>query len=217
MKINKLNILLIGILIFLISLQFIGHASNGNIQVTVPLQTQFSKDNSKKDCSIKKKGDDIDLDIENYDGDTKNNTFIDKSYRIFYGEWIVKEICGEHERLGKQEDADELIGTKIYFDMKEIRINNVNAIDNPEYSITILPSTIDCYIPYMPSHKDLGIEGEYFTFVSVYTGVASNPLLIAASFYIKDDRTLILESSEAYYTLERVSYISDVDKYYEYF
>ncbi|TCK93198.1 hypothetical protein EDC19_1387 [Natranaerovirga hydrolytica] len=146
-----------------------------------------------------------------------DDTFIDKSYKIYYGEWQIKEMCGEHERLGAHEDADELIGTKIYFNYDKVMINDELAITNPKYRISILPSSIDYYTPYMPSHKEFGIVGNYFTYVSVYTGGESNPLLISAGFYVKDDETLLLESNDAYYRVERIGYIPDVERYYESF
>ncbi len=78
-----------------------------------------------------------------------------------------------------------------------------------------MPSTIDYYLSGMPSHKDLGVKGDYFIFVDVYAGVTSNPLFITANFYVKDDKTLILVNKDAYFTLERIDYIPYVEEYYK--
>lgn len=209
---NKVDLSLVVIMILIIALQLAGCSNKQELEVTELSQSHISEDSSTTE-----EEDNKDTEIRNNDAVSEKSLFVDNSYKIYYGEWIVKEICGEHERLGKQENAEELIGSKIYFDVDEIRINDVIAITNPEYRISILPSTIDYYIPNMPSHKDLGVKGEFFMFVSVYTGETSNPLLISADFYIKDDKTLILVSNDAYYTLERVDYIPNVEKYYESF
>lgn len=212
---NKVNLSLAVIMMLLIILQLVGCSNKQELKVTELSQSHTSDESIEEDSSTTEEEGNKDTDIKNADGEKKS--FVDKSYKIYYGEWIVKDICGEHERLGKQENAEELIGSKIYFDVDEIRINDLIAVTNPEYRISILPSTIDYYIPNMPSHKELGVKGNFFTFVSVYTGETSNPLLISADFYVKDDKTLILVSNDAYYTLERIDYIPNVEKYYESF
>jgi len=56
------------------------------------------------------------------------------------------------------------------------------AVSNPNYRIAIVPSNNRAYIPYLPSHKDLGIEGPYFIYVYVSTKITS-PIIGNRIFY----------------------------------
>ena len=145
----------------------------------------------------------------------EKDPFIDKSYKLFYGEWEITEIYAEHERLGAQWDAEELIGTKIYMDYEKIEINGKTEVIDPEYRISILPTSIEYYIPYMPTLEELGIQGDYFIHVRVSLEIT--PPLWGLHFHVKDDNTLYLFYNDACYKVERTKHIPNVeDKYRTY-
>lgn len=86
------------------------------------------------------------------------------------------------------------------------------AVSNPNYRIAIVPSNNRAYIPYLPSHKDLGIEGPYFIYVYVSTKITSP--IIGNRIFLKEDNTLFLFYNDAFHKVERIEHIPNVEDNY---
>lgn len=130
-------------------------------------------------------------------------TYSDTNYKLFFGEWVVTRILAENYRFGAEENAKELIGTIFYYDFNLIKQNNKITSDMPIYQYHVIPKNNKRFLPYMPLPSQLGIEGEFSLFVETKTKNISTK---GTSFYVKDDKTLILFENGAFYEMKRKGY-----------
>lgn len=139
------------------------------------------------------------------------NKYKDTEYKMFYGEWEVSKIIGEHKTLPVDiEEAKTNIGKRITYQQDKIIYEGQEERKDPLYNYSIIPvkNPIRSYILKMPTLEEIGIKGEYFVFVWIRSPMELKGFL-GNEFYIKDDNTLIVSYYDVYYELKRISYIED--------
>lgn len=150
-------------------------------------------------------------------------------YKMFYGEWEIIEVLGAVDKYkDEKHNLEKLVGHKIYFDNTVIRVDNCEIINNPQYSIMILPmKNREWYYigDVFPKKEDdiLHINNEYFVVFdfSISRGLKIVDKIqdIEGFFYsgkynIKDDNTIILNTghSGGFIKMERISYKYESEK-----
>ncbi|MHB8131615.1 MAG: hypothetical protein ACYDEX_21750 [Mobilitalea sp.] len=144
----------------------------------------------------------------------------DGGYKMFYGEWEVTKIVGVDIRYPNypidMERAESLIGRRVSYTYQSFKLEDVEMLKDPIYTIEILPVEKNkSYIGGMPTLEEIGITGNYFAFISIHN---VNDLLgdmDGTEFYVKDDNTLILFERDVYYELKRISYIENGERWHQ--
>lgn len=143
--------------------------------------------------------------------DMRKTKYAKDRYKMYYGEWNVKCLIGENQ-IEKPEKSENIIGANLLLDYGEFEINTVKggqlAIKDPYYTTYIIPKNEEPFIKGMPGQREIGLIGDYFTFLQV----DSFPEKVG--FFIKDDETLIMFYRNSYYELERQKYKSRHKAYY---
>ena len=164
-------------------------------------QIKVNEDNNSKDSKNQ----------INYSNNSINN---DTEYKLFFGEWEVSKIVGQHQTLLVDiNKAKRYLGKKVLFLQEKISFDNQVKITNPKYDLAVVPiiNQDKSYIEKMPSLKEIGINGEYFIYVYVNMYQENYSSFLGDEFYIKDDKTLVAFYNDVYYELKRVSYIEDAE------
>jgi hypothetical protein len=139
--------------------------------------------------------------------------FYDREYKLFFGEWKVEKIIGQHyEPSCTMEAAEEIIGKRISYSVDSIKNDGIEVVKMPVYNYHILPVSPDkSYVEKMPTLQEIGISGNYFVYVYAdYSIIDQGFDAIGNEFYIKDDTTLIMLEWDYYYELKRVSYVDNI-------
>ncbi|WP_143320585.1 hypothetical protein [Clostridium sp. HBUAS56010] len=156
-----------------------------------------------------------------------NNSLINSSYKMFYGEWEITDNLNYKSRLfpspqGDLEEvvAPDIIGNRIYFNQNEILFNNTIVGTSPSYWIYIIPVIENGQQQhFLGDHSisvmELGISGDYFNYVEVNCLETTNKLfpINSTSFYIIDNNTLIFEYDGFEFLMKRVAFIKNADMY----
>jgi len=131
-------------------------------------------------------------------------------YRLYYGEWIVKDVISQHLRLGGDEGYEDLLNMNIYYDESTFKNSLGMLTQNPAYDISIIPYNefSNQFFPEQWLNEWLQ-DTNYFAFVqiiNVKNGVDDSFYEKAGSeFVVVDDNTLIMFAYNCLYRLERVS------------
>ena len=156
----------------------------------------------------------------------EKNEIVDYEYKLFYGEWEVKEFINFTASIpkstteeGRETQYPDIIGTKIYYNRDTIMNDDKIVCKSPIYSIGVIP-VLENEQLFLGKHsmsiKELGIKGEYFNFVTVicedYIDNVSNEI-VGISFYIVDNNTLILEYNACEFIMKRTAFIENVDMF----
>lgn len=150
----------------------------------------------------------------------------DFEYKLFYGEWEVKEFINFTASIpksvteeGEESQYPDILGTKIYFTRDKIVNNDKIICSSPVYNIGIIP-VVEKEQLFLGKHsmsiKELGIKGEYFNFVTVLDENNINNLsdeIIGNTFYVVDNNTLILEYNACEFIMRRIAFIEDADMF----
>ncbi len=157
------------------------------------------------------------IDLESWVGDSE--------YKLFYGEWEIKEFINFTASIPKtMTDEEELqypdiIGTKIYFDRDKVLNNGKIVCKSPVYTIGIIP-VLEKEQLFLGKHsmsiKELGIKGEYFNFVTVASADNMNngsDEIMGKTFYVVDNNTLVLEYNACEFIMKRTAFIDDADMF----
>jgi len=147
--------------------------------------------------------------------------FNDPAYKLFFGEWKIRKVVGTNERFPDDPDAVQgEIGKKIIYLENKVILDGKVIIENPNYSIAIIPvhDPHMQYIEYMPPLDEIGIKGDYFVFVDVLDNSGNYVTDIGTLFYIKDDNTLIIfNDGGTYFEMTRIAHIKDAELGEKYF
>ncbi|MGG4143826.1 hypothetical protein ABEW34_11880 [Paenibacillus algorifonticola] len=147
--------------------------------------------------------------------------FNDTAYKLFYGEWEISKVAGTDERFPPDLDVvQQEVGKKIIYSEDKVILDGKEIIENPNYSIAIIPvrDPRRQYIAYMPPLNEIGINGDYFVFVHVLNSVGNYVTDIGTMFYIKDDNTLIMyDDGGTYFEMKRIAHIKDAELGERYF
>lgn len=151
---------------------------------------------------------------------------VDSEYKLFYGEWEIKEcinftasVPNSTAEEGKESQYPDIIGTKIYFNRDKILNNDKIVCTSPIYTIGIIP-VLEKEQLFLGKHsmsiKGLGIEGEYFNFVTI---LDENNIdfvsdeIIGNTFYVVDNNTLVLEYNACEFIMKRTSFIDGANMF----
>lgn len=145
----------------------------------------------------------------------------DASYKVFFGEWEIVEIVpGWDSPLMAEEDLNEFIGTRLFYDMRHFKIDGEEISDNVFYYIAIVP--VEKYNFYFPNRpmacKDIYdiIPQDQDCFIHIYvTYEGYDYLPVGKSFFIKDPDTIIIETevNDCFYYLkcERIAHLENYE------
>ncbi|MHB8131830.1 MAG: hypothetical protein ACYDEX_22890, partial [Mobilitalea sp.] len=125
-------------------------------------------------------------------------------YKMFYGEWEIAKIVGLDIRYPNypidMEWAKSLIGRRVSYTYESFKIDDVEILKDPVYTIVISPVMENkSYIGGMPTLEEIGITGNYFAFIYIYNVHDFSGDLDGREFYVKDDNTLVLFERAVYY------------------
>ena len=144
-------------------------------------------------------------------------------YKLFYGEWEVKEYLNYTAEIPVDEDnnnieknAESFIGMRVSYGKDGILNNNYLVLENPIYKISIIPvlKKEQNYLGKRSlSVNSLGIKGNYFNYVFADGKKQGN--VFGDSFYIIDNNTLVTEYMAYEYFMKRVSFIENASMYEE--
>lgn len=145
----------------------------------------------------------------------------DASYKMFFGEWeIVDIIPGRNPHLEVQEDLSAFLGTRLFYDVKDFKINGEEISNNIYYEVAIVPvENIDLYFNnrrtvFKDINDIISLDQDCFIHINVtYEDCLFQP--VGNSFYIKDQDTIILEIlfNDCFYYLKckRIAYLEDYE------
>lgn len=144
--------------------------------------------------------------IEEREYDIRKARYENMNYKLFYGEWVVESLMAESEKI-EAVDTKAMLGRTISFDTAMFRFKKDTkgevTIENPYYAFEIIPQNEHSFIKGMPDQKEIGLTGEFYTFVMV------DQLPEKTGFFIRDDNSLIMYYKNGYYKLKRMSHIPD--------
>ena len=129
---------------------------------------------------------------------------------IFFGEWIVIEMISTCRRLAAiypetAAHSQELIGTKIYMSYEDILIDGEALSESPWYHIIIRSMEPTPHPQFLPGPTEV-IRTPFCVYVNVeLLGLRnlSGKISDEVQFYVKDENTLYLIYSNAFFRLER--------------
>lgn len=144
----------------------------------------------------------------------------DYEYKIFWGKWEITEFMG-YGKYCDGEKQDEYIGNTVYYDEEIIRINDDVVLREPIYQFGIIPA--DKYSIYTRIYPQQGGDilwgnnKEYFVHVQLKQTFTENKTFFEYGnrFYIVDENTLILDTDDGWYKMERLDYIDRYPKIIE--
>ncbi|MDP4176812.1 MAG: hypothetical protein Q8900_00540 [Bacillota bacterium] len=195
-KKNIVIIITIFFIVFLIS------------SVIVFLHSRNAKTNTKNITAATKNNKQT-ISTENIDKSPNSKSDVnsrDSLYKMFYGKWKVNKVLAVDVRIGPSKDYKDIIGKTIEYSYNNIKIDDIEMLNNPEYDFILAPTEPNtCVIETLPSISELGIQGKYFAAVDVANRFNSSEVMIGGQFYIKDNLTLIMFDNYAYYELTRIS------------
>lgn len=145
----------------------------------------------------------------------------DASYKVFFGEWEIVEIVpGWNSPLMAEEDLNEFIGTRLFYDVRHFKIDGEEISDNVFYDIAIVPvEKYDLYFRNIPmAYKDIYdiVPQDQDCFIHIYvTYEGYDYLPVGKSFFIKDPDTIIIETevNDCFYYLkcERIAHLENYE------
>ncbi len=153
-----------------------------------------------------------------YDADNKNIVNLhhqdNDGYKLFYGNWEYVEVVSQHQRIGADENYNNLMGKKVTYHPEYFE-NNSGKINAPTYLVSIYPLNQNNYNQFFP--EQIGLEvllpsAEYFIIVQVVNKPDNLKLeLNGFTIIVGDNNTLYAFDNNCIYKLKRVGYIEGYD------
>jgi len=131
--------------------------------------------------------------------------------QIFFGQWETTEFI-PGGRFSSLEKAEKYLGHTVYLNEKSIIIDGEMVLENPQFSCVLVAMEDRNYIwgQYAPDDygQVLNLDSPYFAYILI-----GNPLDAVAGydgwlngFYILDQDTITIDTSEGLIRLTRLSY-----------
>lgn len=147
--------------------------------------------------------------------DMKQPTTVEyNDYQMFYGTWQYTEVVSQHTRLGGDEGYEDLIGQYVTYKQDYFECGE-SSVNNPEYSISIVPIKDDAYNQFFAEQKGIEIllpEAEFMVFIQIIHKPAGQGEYFGNEFFIKNNDTMYSFENNCIYKLTRINYLDNYDE-----
>lgn len=121
----------------------------------------------------------------------------------FYGNWIIEKYIPTNTISQAGNSSDKYIGQKLTFSEERVTFGE-NTCEQPYYKKQTI-SNEDMLIGYKVDFKTLGIDsGTLLQMIEIYEGKYHWTGGMGASYFVKDDKTLIIDAGGIFLEAKRI-------------